>query len=197
MSLDGNMRHPLADRGHDLYETPGCAVRALLSVEWLPRRVWEPACGPGSIVRELRAAGHIVVASDIVDYGLPGQIQRDFLATSIPYADTIVTNPPFKHATAFARRALALCPRVVMLLRHAYLEGTTRGDVLDDAHLARVHVFRKRLPMMHRHGWTGPISSSRTAFSWYVWDRSCRSPTQVHRLSWEPFADQPMREAAE
>ena len=33
--------------------------------ERIPQHVWEPACGPGAIVRELRAVGHSVFASDI------------------------------------------------------------------------------------------------------------------------------------
>jgi hypothetical protein len=47
-------RHSLAARGDDLYETPAEAVHALMRVEHLPLRVWEPACGPGAIVRVLR-----------------------------------------------------------------------------------------------------------------------------------------------
>jgi hypothetical protein len=50
-------RHALADRKDDLYETPDVAVRALMRVENLPLRIWEPACGRGAIVRVLRAAG--------------------------------------------------------------------------------------------------------------------------------------------
>lgn len=54
-----------------------------------------------------------------------------------------------------------------------------------DAYLARVHVFRKRLPMMYRHGWDGPTNSnSGMAFAWFVWDRNHSGPTELHRLSW-------------
>lgn len=42
-------RSPLAERGHDLYETPACAIEALLRVEPLPHQIWEPACGRGAI----------------------------------------------------------------------------------------------------------------------------------------------------
>ena len=45
-------------------KTPQEAVLALLRVERLPHRIWEPACGPGAIVKVLRAAGHDVVAAD-------------------------------------------------------------------------------------------------------------------------------------
>lgn len=182
------IRHPLADRGHDLYETPPVAVRALMDVEWLPHRIWEPACGPGAIVRELRAGGHAVIASDLVDYGCEGQTaDADFLTTAAAPdgIDCIVTNPPFKDAGAFVAHALELCPRVVMLLRLAFLESERRRPILENGTLARVHVFRNRLPMMHRDGWEGPKTTSTTAFAWFVWDRSHRGPTAMHRISWQ------------
>jgi hypothetical protein len=61
----GNRRSPLAERGHDLYETPAVAVQALLRVERLPHVIWEPAAGRGAIVQVLRVAGHRVVAQDL------------------------------------------------------------------------------------------------------------------------------------
>jgi len=63
----------LKDRGNDLYESPPEAVHALLGVEDIPAVVWEPACGPGSIVRVLRASGRQVYATDLVDYQSPDQ----------------------------------------------------------------------------------------------------------------------------
>ena len=62
-------QHSYEERGADCYETPPEAVHALLKVENLPAPVWEPACGPGSIVRVLRKAGHPVFYSDLHDYG--------------------------------------------------------------------------------------------------------------------------------
>src|SRR5262249_8719958 len=70
--VTGVAMHPYSERGVDLYETPTPAVHALLAAEPLPPgNVWEPACGPGAIVRVLREAGHRVVATDLVDYGCP------------------------------------------------------------------------------------------------------------------------------
>jgi hypothetical protein len=190
VSGTGNARAALSERGDDLYETPPCAVRALLSVEAINEPIWEPACGPGNIVRELRLAGHTVVATDLVDYGLEDSTPAiDFLMETKPQGQMIVTNPPFKLAHEFVVHALHLCPRVTMLLRLAFLESEKRRPILDTGQLARVHVFRKRLPMMHRAGWTGNKVSNPTAFAWFVWDRSHQGPTTLHRLSWEPFAD--------
>lgn len=76
----GVQRHALSEHGNDLYETPPEAVHALLKVERLPRHIWEPACGPGAITHILRAAGHIVHATDLVDYGCPdSEAAVDFL----------------------------------------------------------------------------------------------------------------------
>lgn len=189
ISGTGNSRAPLADRGDDLYETPAVAVEALLRVEMLPVCLWEPACGPGSIARTLRAAGHTVLATDLVDYVSPDQNHAgwDFLMEQSlpPGIEAIVTNPPFKNVEPFVAKALDLCPRVIMLLRLTFLESERRRPLLDGGSLACVHVFRKRLPMMHRAGWEGRKANSGMAFAWFVWDRSHSGPTELHRLSWE------------
>ena len=180
-------RHPHAERGVDLYETPAVAVEALLRVERPPRKVWEPACGRGAIVRVLRAHGHQVHASDLIDYGGGETYGVDFLqATAMPEGyDGILTNPPYQHAEEFVAKALDLCPRVIMLLRLAFLESERRREILEGRGLARIHCFRKRLPMMHRDGWEGRKANSGMAFAWFAWDRRHRGPPTIHRISWE------------
>jgi hypothetical protein len=82
--------------------------------------------------------------------------------------------------------ALDLCPHVVMLLRLAFLESERRTGILEGRGLARVHVFRKRLPMMHRDEWQGRKANSGMAFGWFVWNREHNGPATIHRISWEP-----------
>jgi hypothetical protein len=184
-------RHPLADRGGDLYETPAVAVEALLHVEPIPHRIWEPACGHGNIVKVLRAAGREVVATDLVNYGEPitppGYYGVDFLMErrAPEGCEAIVTNPPFMLAEQFVAHALEITPLVVMLLRLAFLESERRCHILENRGLARVHVFRKRLPMMHRDQWAGRKASSGMAFAWFVWRRDHAGPTIINRISWE------------
>jgi hypothetical protein len=189
VSGTGNKRAPLMERKDDLYETPAVAVDALLAVEKIPEHVWEPACGPGAIVRVLRGHGHHVLASDLVDYESPDQDHAgwDFLLerNCPPGIEAIVTNPPFKNAGEFVAHALHLVPIVVMLLRLAFLESDRRTPILDNGTLARVHVFRKRLPMMHRKNWEGPKANSGMAFAWFVWDRNHSGPIVLSRLSWD------------
>src|SRR5215471_2958145 len=190
-------RHSLAERGDDAYMTPSVATAALLRHVQLPHRLWECACGDGTgILDPLRAAGHEVIGSDLVDYGRPDCFwRRDFLMErkAPDGCEAIVTNPPFKLVEEFVARAIDLCPHVVMLLRLAFFEAgagqsknaALRRYVLDAHPPARIHVFRLRLPMMHRAGWAGPKANSGTAFAWYIWDRSHSGPTVIDRISWE------------
>ena len=180
---------PLSVRKDDCYETPAVATNALMAVETLPEIIWEPACGPGAIVEVLRTMGKTVIATDLVDYGCENSIaRRDFLMEqSAPDGcEAIVTNPPFKLASEFVRHGLLLVPKVVLLLRLAFLEGTGRSDVIDGGKFARVHVFRNRLPRMHRRGWEGAEATNTMAFAWFVWDRAHNGPTEMHRISWVP-----------
>jgi hypothetical protein len=178
----GQHRH--VERGLDLYSTPPIAVEALLAVEKLDHWIWEPAAGRGAIVSVLRDRGHAVIASDIFDYGFPLHFVGDFLLqTKAPVGcEAIVTNAPFKIIGKFTQHALDLAPRVYLLCRLAFLETVRRTDILEHRGLARIHVFRKRLPMMHRDGWTGKRASSGIPFAWFCWDRDHRGPTVVDRI---------------
>jgi hypothetical protein len=179
-------RAALSEHRGDFYDTPLVAVHALLRVENLPHRIWEPAAGTGNIVKVLRHAGHEVVATDLNDRGCPGCADRvDFLFPTDICCDAIVTNPPFSLAEKFVATALERAPIVVMLLRLAFYESDRRTDILEGRGLVRIHVFRKRLPMMHRAGWEGRKANSGMAFAWFVWDRSHTGATTIDRISWE------------
>jgi hypothetical protein len=195
---------PYAERGLDLYETPAEAIRALLRVETFRGSIWEPACGPGAIVRELRAAGHKVFATDIEPdaYGcLDARGGVDFLMQqrAPPGVESVVTNPPYRDATAFARHALTLVPRVFLLLRLLFLESQKRVDIIDGGNLARVRLFIDRVQQMHRAGWEGPKTDSNPmALAWFCWDRNYTGPIVVERM-WcrEREAEIELGEAAE
>jgi hypothetical protein len=138
----------------------------------------------------LRSAGHSVVATDIANYGIPitppGYWNRDFLQeTSAPEGTEAIVNPPHQIAEEFVAHALELAPLVIMLLRLAFLESERRCHILENCGLARVRVFRRRLPMMHRDGWEGRKANSGMAFAWFVWDCAHRGPTTIDQISWE------------
>jgi len=119
------------------------------------------------------------VTSDIYDYG-----GLDFVAdfrtqTRMPHGtEAIVTNPPYRHCARdapFVRQALDLAPTVILLMRLAFYESASRCEILEERGLRSIHVFRLRLPMMHRAGWEGRRSNSGMAFAWMRWERGYRS----------------------
>ena len=182
------LKRAMSERGNDLYQTPKVAVEALLRVERLPPQLWDPCSGPGNIVDVLRAHGHQVIGSDLVDYGRPDFFShRDFLMErkAPDGCEGVVMNAPFKLAAEFIAHALDLSPLVIALARLAFMESECRTPILEGRGLARIHVFRQRLPMMHRHGWEGRKANSAMAFGWFVWDRSHMGPTTIDRISWE------------
>jgi hypothetical protein len=194
-------RHSAADRGLQLYETVPVATRALLANHALPHGLWEPHCGKGALAEVLFEAGHAVYCSDIVDRGYPHQHSTgNFLkSTGCPQGvEGIVMNPPFASAALHVKHALQICPFVVALLPLAFLEagqiktaaGRARLWVLDHGHLLRVLVFRERLPMMHRDGWQGKLSTSNVPYAFFVWDGDHQGDATIKRISWKYSASQ-------
>lgn len=168
---DSVNRHP-----EDFYPTPRAGTLALLQVERFDGMIWEPACGAGDMSKVLEETGHHVVSTDLFDrgYGTPG---IDFLSTSGWRTDHIVTNPPFKHAEAFARKALdCTTGKVALLCRLAWLEGLQRRQLFENTPLARVWVFSGRLQMSRggdnqiTKGGTIAKSGGMIAFAWFVWE---------------------------
>jgi hypothetical protein len=133
-------QHPHAVRGLDFYPTPVVAVRALLEAEQLPHFLWDPCAGGGGIVRELRDAGHAVIASDIALRGFPLHFTGDFLAEAKAPAqcEAIISNPPYMCAEEIISHAIKLVPRVICLLRLAFIESERRSPILDTGKLAKI-----------------------------------------------------------
>ncbi len=152
----------------DQYETPAWATRAL--VPHIPERVrtiWEPACGSGKMVDELRR-NHIVTASDI-------QTGSNFLDEVHCCGDAIITNPPYSIAQEFIEHALELTmPEsgfVAMLLRCDFDHAKTRR------HLFANHAaFAKKLVLTKRIRWIEDSKGSPSFnHAWFIWDWDCAS----------------------
>lgn len=163
----------------DFYPTPRETSKALLSCEsfadgvWSSTcpHVWEPACGDGAISAVMEHAyGYRVVSTDLYDHGY-GQTGIDFLQTTRLLAPNIVTNPPFKLATEFVRHAVIdlQCHKLALLVKLAFLEGVERSQLLEETHLTRVYVFRRRQSISRVDYTRG--NRGMLAFAWLVWQR--------------------------
>lgn len=204
----GTRSAPADERGLDFYPTPIEAVRALLAIEAFAPTVWEPACGNGAVSRPLEDAGYDVRLTDIADRGLAdrhGECQEvaDFLV-STPDGVTrdIVTNPPFGLVNAFIAHALrAHRPRkMAMLLNLNAMCGADNGDRIfwmEEWPPARILVFSRRLPMMHRDGWDGERAGSQMNTAWFIWEATGLQEypygreTRLIRVDWKKLVDAP------
>ncbi|RUV19920.1 SAM-dependent methyltransferase [Mesorhizobium sp. M7A.F.Ca.MR.245.00.0.0] len=192
-----------AERGNNLYETCPEAMHTLLALETFGGRIKEPACGRGAISRMLEAAGYDVVLSDLVDYGTHDrhgvlQTVQDFVTSEAgDDCDDIATNPPYGSAlNAFVAHALRVHrpPKMALLLNLNFLCGfddPDRNYAMDECMPARVHVFSRRLPMMHRDGWDGNEANSRMNTAWFVWEQNLvgeyAGPTVINRVDWKDY----------
>lgn len=167
-------RHEPAD-SHDDFPTPPWAVRGLC--EWLEENFtelyasscYEPAAGRGHMAAALAEYFERVVASDAFDYGYAPII--DYLSdVEIPSTRWTITNPPFKHAAAFARRALRQSTGVALLCRTSWAESVGRyNDLFRDSPPAFVLTSVERIPMVK--GRVDPRASTATSYSWFIWWR--------------------------
>lgn len=190
-----NKTHSFKERGRDAYFSPRVAVLALLGIEGdsLPEDIYEPAVGAGNIAQELEAAGHTVYCADVHDYGYPGTVVEDYLTASPPpWVGGIVTNPPFRYAQRFVEKAYEEVPYVAMLGRIGYLESLARKEWLEKHPPSRIILPSRRLPMMHRLDWEGPLNSSNMCHPWFVWDKDdapIGGTTQLIYYDWKNFGD--------
>ncbi len=191
--LRAQSTHGADVRGLDAYFTGPEAVVAVMHLEraFLPRVILDPCAGEGAFSIGMAAQGYETHANDIVDYGLSGCVISDYLTMAPwPGIEGIVTNPPFKLAPGFLKKALGECGYVAFLLRSMWLaDGDGRDDLLERHPPARTYHL-KRLPMMHRHGYDGHKASSNTPHSLLVWDHRANHIEPPHRVRWrEIWAD--------
>jgi len=125
----------------DDFPTPPWATRALCEklVAHGERlhlmHAWEPACNRGYMARPLGEFFDAVHATDVFEYGYPGQDGcADFLidwGQDVPDVDWVITNPPFRLAADFVRQGLRVARRgVAVFVRMSFVEGQGRYDAL-------------------------------------------------------------------
>lgn len=115
--------HIFAKAADGFYVEPAWCSERLFEVEKFPGRVWDPACGWGTITAAALRSGYRVLGTDIIDRKRHklgrGFFQYDFLSEEriSPGGNfSIVCNPPFDHVEEFARQALTRGARKVALI---------------------------------------------------------------------------------
>jgi hypothetical protein len=181
---------PRADkrRDQDFYATGQPeAIRALLTRDGGRIRslgaVWEPACGDGALVREIRKAGIRCTASDLIDRGCPDSWTADYFTCLKSRAPAIITNPPYNLINArdghgrWLRHSLDMPDWRYMALLLSWDWPAARanglGALLDARPFSYCYLMRWKLDF------TGEGSPPQRN-AWFVWDRDdVRSVSRV------------------
>lgn len=154
------------------------AIRALLDRDGERIRacgtVWEPACGDGAMVREIRAFGLPCCASDLVDRGCPDSWVADFFSCMRPRGGAIITNPPYNLINArdghgrWLKHTLAMpdWTYCALLLSWDWPAARLNGlsELLDENPFSYCYLLRWKLDF------TGEGSPPQRN-AWFVWDR--------------------------
>lgn len=177
----GASNHSNSEREkNDYYATEPKAIELLLGLEKFDKNIWECACGEGHISEVLKEHGYKVHSTDLIDrgYGLGG---IDFLKCSEVFNGDIITNPPYKYAKEFVYKALELIQtgnKVVMFLKLQFLEGKARKELFKVYPPKKIYVSSSRL-ICAKNGEFDKISSSATAYAWFVWEKGYEGQTIV------------------
>jgi len=182
---------------YEFYPTPPEATRALLAAHSFKGDVWEPACGQGHIAKVLEAAGHTVVATDLVDHGY-GESDRDFLTERAPLAKHIITNPPYGRGLADA-----FCKHAIHLTRETAGSVAMLIALQSLCHPTRTAFFHNHPPEViyalddctcWPNGKPQPRTSAiaKQRYAWMVWTAGYQGPTRFEWLETKPFKDEPV-----
>ena len=160
----------------DYYATDPEALKRFLGAIDFPLNhfIWEPACGGGHLVEVLKERGYNVMATDIVDRGSAVKT-ADFLTLKGDWSGDILTNPPFKHAEAFVRKALDLIwygNRVVFFLRIMFLESTKRQTLFKKYPPKYVYVHSSRMATAKGGDFEKYKGGGKSmCYAWFVWEK--------------------------
>ncbi len=174
----------------DFYPTLPEPVRAILAAEsdLFARQsvIWEPSCGNGAMVREIEAAGHACIASDLVKRwtGDPGWEVRDFLSIEeAPDNCLLFTNPPFhlcsqdRTGAPFIWHAMdrLKVSAMILLLPISWPGAAAQGKIWAKYPPVREWTCRWRIDF------TGQKQQP-TNHAWYVWERGFQGYTEKRFL---------------
>ena len=174
--------HALEEREvNDYYATDPKAAEWLLELEPELDNIWECACGEGYLAKVFDKAGKLLWATDLIDRGY-GKT-KDFLNidTNIKYNGDIVSNPPYKFAEQFVRKALDTVTdghKVCMFLKLTFLESKSRKQLFEQYPPKTIWVSSSRI-LCAKNGDFDKYSSSVVAYAWYIWEKGYTGDTVV------------------
>lgn len=164
----------------DFYATEPKAMELLLQEESFNKDVWECACGQGHLSKILIDKGYIVKSTDLIGRGY-GEGGIDFLKQREGWHGDILTNPPYKYAEEFVKKALELLEQgnhCVMFLKVQFLEGQSRRELFEYCPPKYVYVHSKRANCA-KNGNFEKYGSSAICYCWYIWEKGFKGESII------------------
>jgi hypothetical protein len=167
---------------HEHYVEPRWCSARLFEEEMFPGLIFDPCCGFGRIPDSAKAAGYSAIATDLVDRGYVDMFGTcDFMTAKriIPQVHSIVCNPPFDIAPAFALRALETDARkIAMVFPTARLNA---AHWLQGTPLKRVWLMTPRpsMPPGHVIAAGEKPGGGKVDFCWLIWERGHEGPPEL------------------
>ena len=169
---------------NDFYATEPRAVELLLGVETFSDHIFEPCAGAGHISKVLEENGFCVESRDLVDRGFcDGGF--DFLASTEKFDGDIISNPPYKQALQFCKKAIETITdghKVAMFLKLLFWEGKERKKFFALYPPRTVYVSSSRLNTA-RNGEFGKYPSSSVCYAWFVWEKGYNGDTVIRWIN--------------
>lgn len=166
---------------NDFYATEPKAMELLLKEEEFNNNVWECAVGQGHLANVLKANGYFVKCSDIINRGYEKTEVLDFLKCEDKFDGDIITNPPYKYALEFVKKALENVnqgKKVAMFLRLLFLESSKRKEFFKKDPPKIVYVCSARINCV-KNGEFKKHPSSAVCYAWFVWEKGFKGDTVI------------------
>lgn len=170
----GARNYALEEReANDYYATDPKALELLLDIEQFSPNVWECACGAGHLSEVLVKRGYNVKSTDLFDRGY-GEGGVDFLRYDGKFDGDIITNPPYKYALEFVKKAVETITdghRVAMFLKIQFLEGKERRSFFDTTPPRKIYVSTSRLCCARNGELEKYKDNTPQCYAWYIWEK--------------------------
>lgn len=163
---------------NDFYSTDPASLQLFLDYKkikegtTLNKNIWECACGNGILSETLKKNGYQVLSTDLIDRGY-GTSNIDFLKQKEKWKGDILTNPPYKYALEFVKKALELLEdgnECIMFLKVQFLEGQERRKFFDKFPPKYIYVNSVR-QTCYLNGDMSKKLSSASCYCWFVWEK--------------------------
>ena len=167
----------------DYYATDPIAAELLCEVEQFQNNIWECSVGEGHLAKVFTSKGYNVYATDLIDrgYGIGGV---DFLDCNEPFDGDIITNPPYKYATAFVEKSMELLKdgaKLALFVKIQFLETKGRKSLFEKYPPKVIYVSSSRILCAKNGDFQKAKDNggSAVAYIWCVWEKGYKGDTVV------------------